>query len=105
MVLLFDLILLYLFVQEYLRGFLWSYKKDENRHINYFYIDKNCRSYGYGSNMLNKLFEESEEDIELLVDKENEKGKNFYFKNSFKIIDENNKSYKMLRKNKMKKES
>ncbi len=80
--------------KEDLLGFIWGYKKLEKNdtvHINYFFVNKNYRSRGIGSELLKSLIKNIEDNIELelLVNKKNLKAFQFYKRNEFKIIEEN----------------
>lgn len=91
-------IILGLYDDTNLKGFVWGYNLNNNIHINYFYLSSEMRSQGYGTKLLKELENNCMKDIELIVYKNNINAYNFYLKRNFKIIEDQGERYKMLRK-------
>lgn len=86
-----------IFENEIIKGFIWSYllkDTEKTAHINYFNIVKDCRRMGYGTHLLNELEQEltkkNVRKVNLYVKKSNQSGINFYKKNKFKSIYDDN---------------
>jgi undecaprenyl phosphate N,N'-diacetylbacillosamine 1-phosphate transferase len=82
-----------------INGFVWAYEITKNTlHINYFVVNKDYRNKKIGTKLLNEIINESQgKNLELLVEKVNEKAIKFYEKNGFKTMPHSDKKYKMKR--------
>lgn len=86
-----------LFILSELKGFIWGYEaNNETMHVNYFFVNKAYRRFGFGKKLITELEKSTTSNIELLTNKTNEGGLKFYINNDFKIIEENDKTTKLL---------